>query len=178
VEPRGAPAAVRVLSQADAEAGGAPRLDGRLEVDDRLAVAAETAHRDDARRRESTERVQGLAELRPAELLGRSVDPQAEPAVVRVGPAPEVEQLDRGTLGIGRGRVAGPASAGGERRRNSASTPTATAARASVATCSRSPPELAPRPPGSCTEWVASKHTGAPSARMTGSARKSTTRLL
>ena len=41
-------------------------------------------------------------------------------------------------------------------------TPTATAARASTGTNSRSPPEEVPCPPGCCTEWVASKTTGAP----------------
>src|SRR5438034_2774750 len=41
-------------------------------------------------------------------------------------------------------------------------TPTATAAHASTGTNSRSPPEVVPCPPGCCTEWVASKITGAP----------------
>jgi hypothetical protein len=44
-------------------------------------------------------------------------------------------------------------------------TPTATAARASTGTNSRSPPEDVPCPPGCCTECVASKITGAPVAR-------------
>ena len=44
---------------------------------------------------------------------------------------------------------------------NTPATPTATAARASTGTNSRSPPEAAPLPPGCCTEWVASKITGA-----------------
>ena len=43
-------------------------------------------------------------------------------------------------------------------------TPTATAARASTGTIRRSPPEDVPCPPGCCTEWVASKITGAPVA--------------
>src|SRR5262249_41285406 len=38
---------------------------------------------------------------------------------------------------------------------NSASTPTATAARARACTYWRSPPERSPAPPGSWTEWVA-----------------------
>ena len=41
-------------------------------------------------------------------------------------------------------------------------TPTATAARASTGTKRRSPPDEVPCPPGCCTEWVASKITGAP----------------
>src|SRR5674476_1230314 len=45
---------------------------------------------------------------------------------------------------------------------NTPATPTATAARASTGTNSRSPPEEVPLPPGCCTEWVASKITGAP----------------
>ena len=45
---------------------------------------------------------------------------------------------------------------------NSPDTPVATAARASTGTNSRSPPDEAPFPPGCCTEWVASKITGAP----------------
>src|SRR5207247_10015065 len=60
----------------------------------------------------------------------------------------------------------------------SASTPNATAARASAGTYCRSPPERSPAPPGSWTECVASKITGQPKARMIGSPRKSTTRLL
>ncbi len=44
---------------------------------------------------------------------------------------------------------------------NRPATPTATAARASTGTNSRWPPEAPPRPPGCCTEWVASKITGA-----------------
>src|SRR5499427_5155234 len=59
-----------------------------------------------------------------------------------------------------------------------ASTPTDTAARASACTYWRSPPERSPAPPGSCTEWVASKTTGYPKPRMMGIPRKSTTRLL
>src|SRR5262249_18093037 len=42
----------------------------------------------------------------------------------------------------------------------SASTPKATAARASAGTYWRSPPERSPAPPGSCTEWVASNTMG------------------
>ena len=45
---------------------------------------------------------------------------------------------------------------------NTPATPTATAARASTGTNSRCPPEAPPSPPGCCTEWVASKITGAP----------------
>src|SRR5581483_2722305 len=60
----------------------------------------------------------------------------------------------------------------------SASTPNATAARASAGTYLRSPPERSPAPPGSCTECVASNTTGTPSARMSASPRMSTTRLL
>ena len=45
---------------------------------------------------------------------------------------------------------------------NTPATPTATAARASTGTNSRSPPDEVPFPPGCCTEWVASKITGAP----------------
>jgi hypothetical protein len=41
----------------------------------------------------------------------------------------------------------------------------------------RCPPEVAPCPPGSCTEWVASNTTGQPVARMIASARISETRL-
>src|SRR5476649_1208853 len=48
---------------------------------------------------------------------------------------------------------------------NTPATPTATAARASTGTNSRSPPEDVPLPPGCCTEWVASKITGAPVVR-------------
>ncbi len=58
-------------------------------------------------------------------------------------------------------------------------TPTATAARASTGTNSRSPPEAVPCPPGCCTEWVASKITGAPVVRARiGSARMSDTSVL
>ncbi len=45
---------------------------------------------------------------------------------------------------------------------NTPATPTATAARASTGTNSRWPPDEVPFPPGCCTEWVASKITGAP----------------
>src|SRR5674476_1691905 len=45
---------------------------------------------------------------------------------------------------------------------NTPATPTATAARAKTGTNSRSPPDEVPLPPGCCTEWVASKMTGAP----------------
>ncbi len=62
---------------------------------------------------------------------------------------------------------------------NTPATPTATAARASTGTNSRSPPEDAPCPPGCCTEWVASKITGAPVVRARiGSARMSETSVL
>ena len=57
-------------------------------------------------------------------------------------------------------------------------TPTATAARASVSTKRRSPPVEPPCPPGCCTEWVASKITGAPISAMIGSARMSETSVL
>jgi len=47
------------------------------------------------------------------------------------------------------------------------------------ATNSRSPPDDAPCPPGCCTEWVASKMTGAPVVRARiGSARMSDTSVL
>src|SRR5262249_3914442 len=59
----------------------------------------------------------------------------------------------------------------------SASIPNATAARASAGTYWRSPPDRSPAPPGSCTEWVASKTTGKPKARMMARPRMSTTRL-
>ena len=61
---------------------------------------------------------------------------------------------------------------------NTPATPTATAARASTGTISRSPPVELPCPPGCCTEWVASKITGAPSFSMIGSARMSDTSVL
>ena len=62
---------------------------------------------------------------------------------------------------------------------NTPATPTATAARASTGTNSRSPPDEVPFPPGCCTEWVASKMTGAPVVRaMIGSARMSETSVL
>ena len=57
-------------------------------------------------------------------------------------------------------------------------TPTATAARASTGTKRRSPPVEVPCPPGCCTEWVASKITGAPVSAMIGSARMSETSVL
>ena len=57
-------------------------------------------------------------------------------------------------------------------------TPTATAARASTGTNSRCPPELPPRPPGCCTEWVASKITGWPRPAICGRARMSETSVL
>ena len=57
-------------------------------------------------------------------------------------------------------------------------TPTATAARASTGTNSRSPPDDVPCPPGCCTECVASKITGAPVRAMIGSARMSETSVL
>src|SRR5262249_21904397 len=62
--------------------------------------------------------------------------------------------------------------------RKTASAPAPTAARASVATIARSPPDEAPRAPGCCTLWVASKTTGQPLSASTGSARMSDTRLL
>ena len=49
--------------------------------------------------------------------------------------------------------------------RKTASTPAATAARASVGTNARSPPDAVPCPPGSCTLWVASNTTGQPVSR-------------
>ena len=61
---------------------------------------------------------------------------------------------------------------------NTPATPTAMAARASTGTNSRWPPEVAPCPPGNCTECVASKTTGAPVSRMIASERMSETRLL
>ena len=62
---------------------------------------------------------------------------------------------------------------------NTPATPTATAARASTGTNSRSPPDEVPLPPGCCTEWVASKITGAPVVRARiGSARMSDTSVL
>ena len=61
---------------------------------------------------------------------------------------------------------------------NTPATPTATAARASTGTNSRSPPDDVPFPPGCCTEWVASKMTGAPVRAMIGSARMSETSVL
>ena len=62
---------------------------------------------------------------------------------------------------------------------NTPATPTATAARASTGTNSRSPPEEVPCPPGCCTEWVASKITGANVVRLRiGSARMSDTSVL
>ena len=62
---------------------------------------------------------------------------------------------------------------------NTPATPTATAARASTGTNSRSPPDEVPLPPGCCTEWVASKITGAPVVRARiGSARISDTSVL
>ena len=62
---------------------------------------------------------------------------------------------------------------------NTPATPTATAARASTGTNSRSPPEAVPCPPGCCTECVASKITGAPVSRARiGSARMSDTSVL
>ena len=62
---------------------------------------------------------------------------------------------------------------------NTPATPTATAARASTGTNSRSPPDEVPCPPGCCTEWVASKITGAPVSRARiGSARMSETSVL
>src|SRR5690606_8664579 len=57
-------------------------------------------------------------------------------------------------------------------------TPTAIAARARTGTNSRWPPLEVPWPPGSCTEWVASKTTGQPVSRITASERMSETRLL
>jgi len=60
----------------------------------------------------------------------------------------------------------------------SPATPLATAARASTGTNSRWPPLAEPRPPGSCTEWVASNTTGQPVARRIDSDRMSLTRLL
>ncbi len=56
--------------------------------------------------------------------------------------------------------------------------PAAIAAFARVGMNSRCPPEEVPRPPGSWTEWVASKQTGKPKDCMMGMARMSLTRLL
>ena len=57
-------------------------------------------------------------------------------------------------------------------------TPAAAAARASTGMNSRFPPDAEPRPPGCCTECVASNTTGAPVLRMTARLRMSDTRLL
>ena len=57
-------------------------------------------------------------------------------------------------------------------------TPAATAARANTGTMARWPPDLPPKAPGICTEWVASNTTGQPVARRMASARMSETRLL
>src|SRR3954465_10717902 len=57
----------------------------------------------------------------------------------------------------------------------SASIPTAAAARARGGASVRSPPVRSPCPPGLCTEWVASKQTGA-NSRIWMIPRKSTTR--
>ena len=57
-------------------------------------------------------------------------------------------------------------------------TPTATAARARIGTYSRCPPLVPPRPPGCCTEWVASNTTGQPVAASCGRARMSETSVL
>ena len=54
----------------------------------------------------------------------------------------------------------------------------ATAARARTGTNSRCPPEQLPCPPGSWTEWVASKTTGQSVSRITAKERMSETRLL
>ncbi|MND58932.1 hypothetical protein D3C80_501060 [compost metagenome] len=62
--------------------------------------------------------------------------------------------------------------------RKTASTPTATAARARTGTNSRCPPEDVPWPPGCCTLWVASKTMGQPISRMIGKDRMSLTRVL
>ena len=61
---------------------------------------------------------------------------------------------------------------------NTPAMPTATAARASTGTNSRCPPEALPRPPGCCTECVASKTTGQPVSRITASERMSETSVL
>ena len=52
------------------------------------------------------------------------------------------------------------------------------AARASTGTYSRCPPDEPPCPPGCCTEWVASKITGAPVFAISGKARMSLTSVL
>jgi len=52
------------------------------------------------------------------------------------------------------------------------------ATRASTGTNSRCPPETPAPAPGNCTEWVASKTTGQPVARMMASERMSVIRLL
>ncbi len=59
---------------------------------------------------------------------------------------------------------------------NTPAIPLATAARASTGTNSRYPPDRVPCPPGICTEWVASKTTGQPVARITARLRMSETR--
>src|SRR5262249_32394320 len=62
--------------------------------------------------------------------------------------------------------------------RKTASAPAPTAARASVATIARAPPDEKPRARGCCTLWVASNTTGQPLSASTGNARMSDTRLL
>ena len=54
----------------------------------------------------------------------------------------------------------------------------ATAERANTGMNSRRPPDAVPSPPGCCTEWVASKITGAPVPRMIARLRMSEIRLL
>ena len=54
----------------------------------------------------------------------------------------------------------------------------AAADRASTGIYSRAPPDAVPRPPGCCTECVASNTTGQPVPRMIARLRMSDTRLL
>ena len=73
----------------------------------------------------------------------------------------------------------GAASGSGWVSMNTPATPIASAARARTGTKRRSPPLVAPWPPGCCTEWVASNMTGAPVVRARiGSARMSDTSVL
>src|SRR5262249_42754439 len=108
---------------------------------------------------------------------GRLQDLVAHRSAARVAPTSSGSR-GRAARGSIVGPSDGPRSGASGTSMKSATTPEATAARASPATYWRSPPERVPSPPGSCTEWVASKTTGVPKPRMTARPRKSTTRLL
>src|SRR5581483_6460832 len=185
--------AVAALARVQEEGRGARRGQGRGDLaahDPRLAdarehdlAAAGEQHVDRAREARVEPLAQGREPARfdlehaprPGEPLRAHAPPRARTArSTATSSASSVGSASSGTLV---GPSEGARSGSSCTSRKTASTPTATAARASGATNARSPPEAVPSPPGRCTLWVASNTTGQPVAASTGSARMSATRF-